>query len=290
MSARPRPAARAPRCSTRSPAGGGACGEARPCRSAGNARSPRTKTRVDRVAGRARHRRRRSPAAGPGSRSASDDLPTFGRPRIATADLVVSASLLPCSPSPSSCVEPLDDRVQQVAGAAAVQRRDRDRVAQAERVQLERRRPRGRRRRPCSRPPAPAAASGAGSGRSPRRRRPARRGRRSRAAPGRPPRPPAGPARRPAPAWASRRRRRRRRCRSGRTRGPRHSHGHLVAVAGHARALVDDRLPRRREPVDQRRLARVREADDRHRPVGAIGRCALAALIPTARTGSGSRP
>ena len=75
--------------------------------------------------------------------------------------------------------EPLDDRVQQVAGPAAVQRRHarsgrpgRARAARA-------RRPRGPCRRPCSRPRARAAGSGAGCRPAPRRRRPARRGRRS---------------------------------------------------------------------------------------------------------------
>ena len=39
----------------------------------------------------------------------------------------------------------------------------------------------------------------------------------------------------------------------------------LLAVAGDARRLVHDRLPRLGQPVDQRRLADVREADDRDR-------------------------
>ena len=39
----------------------------------------------------------------------------------------------------------------------------------------------------------------------------------------------------------------------------------LLAVARDARGLVDDRLPRAAQPVDERRLADVREADDRDR-------------------------
>ena len=40
----------------------------------------------------------------------------------------------------------------------------------------------------------------------------------------------------------------------------------LLAVAGHARRLVDHRSTRAGEPVHERRLADVREADDRHGP------------------------
>ena len=132
---------------------------------------------------------RRSPAAGPRIAFSSDDLPTLGRPRMATR--ISSSADPPAAPRRSICVEPLDDRVQQVAGrrGRGAPRPSSGRPAPASAARA--RRPR------CSgvvhlvgdhqhRP----AATGAGSGRSPRPRRPGRRRRRSPAAPGRPPRRP----------------------------------------------------------------------------------------------------
>ena len=61
------------------------------------------------------------------------DLPTFGRPRIATR---IASSPTCAGPEPGQSG---DDRVEQVARAVAVQRGERDRVAEAEPVELERR-------------------------------------------------------------------------------------------------------------------------------------------------------
>ena len=66
----------------------------------------------------------------------SDDLPTLGRPRMATR---ISSSSTTGRASGAELVEPLDDLVQQVADRPAVERRDHHRVAQPQRVQLERR-------------------------------------------------------------------------------------------------------------------------------------------------------
>ena len=66
----------------------------------------------------------------------SDDLPTFGRPRIATR-IASSPTAVRASPL---VLEPLDDLVEQVAGAVAVHARERERVAEAEPVELERER------------------------------------------------------------------------------------------------------------------------------------------------------
>ena len=60
------------------------------------------------------------------------DLPTFGRPRIATR-IASSPGLGRSAPGQAR-----DDRVEQVARAVAVDGRDRDRVAEAEPVELER--------------------------------------------------------------------------------------------------------------------------------------------------------
>ena len=62
------------------------------------------------------------------------DLPTFGRPRIATR--IASSPTSDAAPAG----QPRDDRVEQVAGAVAVQAGERDRVAEAEPVELERER------------------------------------------------------------------------------------------------------------------------------------------------------
>ena len=63
-------------------------------------------------------------------------MPTFGRPRIATR--------IASSPTDGTCLadvlEPGDHLVEQVAGAVAVHSGERDRVAEAEAVQLERER------------------------------------------------------------------------------------------------------------------------------------------------------
>ena len=61
----------------------------------------------------------------------SDDLPTFGRPRIATR--IASSGRGPRGLDRQA----VEDLVEQVAGVRAVQARDRERVAEAERVELE---------------------------------------------------------------------------------------------------------------------------------------------------------
>ena len=65
----------------------------------------------------------------PTSRLRSDDLPTFGRPRIATriASVPIATSLVPG--------QARDDLVEQVAGAVTVQARERPRVAEPEPVE-----------------------------------------------------------------------------------------------------------------------------------------------------------
>ena len=80
------------------------------------------------------------------------DLPTFGRPRIATR---IASSPTSCRPLPGSIV---DDRVEQVAGAVAVQGRER---ASGRRGRAGGTRARARPapgRRSCSRAGAPACA------------------------------------------------------------------------------------------------------------------------------------
>ncbi len=70
----------------------------------------------------------------PSSAFRSDDLPTFGRPRIATRIASSGSS----GRTPPSLLEAIDEIVEQVAGAVAVHRGERDRVAEAEPVELER--------------------------------------------------------------------------------------------------------------------------------------------------------
>ena len=65
------------------------------------------------------------------------DLPTFGRPRIATR---IASSGSSARARAAVRLEVVDDLVEQVAGAVAVQAGDRDRVAEPEPVQLERER------------------------------------------------------------------------------------------------------------------------------------------------------
>ena len=71
----------------------------------------------------------------PSSALSSDDLPTFGRPRIATpiSSPRRSTRSAPSMPRSVSTIE-----VEQVAGADAVQRRQRQGLAEAELVELER--------------------------------------------------------------------------------------------------------------------------------------------------------
>ena len=59
----------------------------------------------------------------------------------------------------------------------------------------------------------------------------------------------------------------------------------LLPVAGHTGRLVDDRLPRLGQPVDQRRLAHVRVADDRDGADDLRGRSRLAHLGGVASRG-----
>ena len=75
----------------------------------------------------------------------SDDLPTFGRPRIATriASVPIATSLVPG--------QARDDLVEQVAGAVAVEPRQRPRLAEPEPVEDGRVADRGAGRRSCSR-------------------------------------------------------------------------------------------------------------------------------------------
>ena len=100
----------------------------------------------------------------PTSAFRSDDLPTFGRPRMATR---IASSPTGARPSPGSRV---DDLVEQVAGAVTVQRRQRQRVAQAEPVELERLGSRARVVELVREHAAPASSPRAGSARAPRRR------------------------------------------------------------------------------------------------------------------------
>ena len=76
----------------------------------------------------------------------SDDLPTLGRPRMATR---ISSAVLQ-DPLGADLVQPVDHLVEQITGAAAVQRRHGYRVAETEGVQLERRLLVSLSRRPCS--------------------------------------------------------------------------------------------------------------------------------------------
>ena len=128
-----RPRARAARSSTRSPAGGVACAAGPRCRrartSAVRARAPCRSSRAS-----CRGSRRRSPARGRAARSGATTCRRSGgresrrgsRPRRRSR------------PRTAAPGEPLDDLVEQVAGAVAVHRRERDRVAEAEPVELER--------------------------------------------------------------------------------------------------------------------------------------------------------
>ena len=202
-------------------------------------------------------------------------MPTFGRPRIATR---IASSPTGRSPPPGSR---RDDLVEQVAGAVAVQRRERDRIAEPEPVELER---------------LGVAARVVELVRddehgAPRRAQDlgellvARRDSRLRVDDEeheiglldrlprllgdlRPERP------RVLAVDAAR-------CRSRGT-CRRSSRRELLAVARDAGRLVDDGGPRLGEPVDERRLADVREADDRDR-AGDLGDL-------VGRTGSGARP
>ena len=114
-----------------------------------------------------RRRRRRRPARSPASLFSSEDLPTLGLPTIATRR------------GPPTSLERLrrrlgqhgEDGVEQVAGAAAVQRRDRRTARRARGSTARRPRPRRAGRRPCWRPGRPACRTCAGPGRRPRRRR-----------------------------------------------------------------------------------------------------------------------
>ena len=90
--------------------------------------SPRSKHGVDRVAGRTRDVRH-DHALLPRIAFSRLDLPTFGRPRIATR-IASSPSRRP------GAGQARDDRVEQVAGVVAVDRGDRDRIAQPEPVEL----------------------------------------------------------------------------------------------------------------------------------------------------------
>ena len=133
--ARRRPArrrrARAAPSSTRFPAAACACAAARRCRRGRRCarRAARTVSIASRVVPGTSETITRS---SPSSAFRRLDLPTFGRPRIATR---IASSPTSCGPLPGSM---RDDRVEQVARAVAVQRRERDRVAEAEPVELER--------------------------------------------------------------------------------------------------------------------------------------------------------
>ena len=194
----------------------------------------------------------------PTSAFRSDDLPTFGRPRIAT--------LIASSPTGRSAApgEPRDDLVEQVARAVAMERRDRDRIAEAEPVELESLEVAARVvelvREHEHRPPRraqdlrellvarrdPALASTTKSTRSASVDRLARL---------------RGDLRSERP--------RVRAIDAARVDEPevrsRPLAQKLLAVARDAGRLVDDGGARRGEAVDQRRLADVREADDRDR-------------------------
>ena len=194
----------------------------------------------------------------PTSAFRSDDLPTFGRPRIAT---LIASSPTGRSPCPG---RRLDDLVQEVAGAVAVERRDGDRVAEAETVELERLEVAARVvelvREHENRPPRHAQdlgellVAGRHAGlriddeehevglldRLTRLRRDLRAER---------------PGVRAVDAARVDEAERRSRPLAEK----------LLAVARDSRRLVHDRGARRSQAVDQRRLADVREADDRDR-------------------------
>ena len=112
-----RPRARAAPSSTRSPAAAGACAACPRCR--------RARTSCRRARAPCRSRRASCPGrsetitrSSPSSAFRSDDLPTFGRPRIATR--IASSPSRRASPLPGSRV---DDLVEQVAGAVPVHAR-----------------------------------------------------------------------------------------------------------------------------------------------------------------------
>ena len=148
------PRARAAPSSSRSPAAAGACGAGRRCRSAG--------TSGRRARARCRSRRASCPGtsetivrSAPISALKSDDLPTFGRPRIATR----IASSPTARPRPRRIVlEPRDDLVEQVAGAVcrASPRAGSGRRGRAGGTRA--RAPPATGRRSCSRARAPACA------------------------------------------------------------------------------------------------------------------------------------
>ena len=257
--ARP-PRARAAPSSTRSPGAASACAAGRRCRRARSRPSP-LEHGVDRVARRSGHVRddhalaaeqrvqrattcRRS--AGRGSRRESPPRPRLGPRRVRP-------------------LEVRDHLVEQVAGAVAVQRRERDRVAEAELVELERER---------VAPGSSILFAIRSTGLCESRRISA-----TSSSPGVMPICASTTKRtRSASATASRA------CIGDR---PRHRVGardvdaagvdeqealavpladELLAVARDTGRLVHDRGARRRQPVDERRLADVREADDRDRP------------------------
>ena len=139
----------------------GSCGACRRCRRSGSAR-PRSRRRCRSRRGSCPACRARPSGRRRSSRLNSVDLPTLGRPTMRDRE------------DPSSVVGRLgrrasarrsarrrqrgDDRVEQVAGAAAVQRADRIRLAEAERHELPDRRSRAGRRRPCWRRAAPGVS------------------------------------------------------------------------------------------------------------------------------------
>ncbi len=199
------------------------------------------------------------------------DLPTFGRPRIATRIASSGSSGRPCAPCSSS-----DSRiiVEEVAGAVAVQAGERNRVAEAEPVQVERERVLARvvdlvrehEHRPVRL--AQDLRDLLVAGRDPRLRVDDEEDEvglldgLARLVRDRP----------------------RERCRIGDVdaagvdeqepfRVP--LADELLAVARDAGCLVDDRRARAAEPVHERRLADVREADDRDRADERVGRLLL---------------
>ena len=206
----PPPRAPAARSSTRCPGAGAACAAARPCRRArtSSRRASSTVSIVSRVVPGTSETITRS---SPRSAFRSDDLPTFGRPRIATR--IASSPTIALVPAG----QPRDDVVEQVARPVAVERGERHRVAEPEAVELERlevaarvvdlvrEHDHGLRRGAQDRRELLVARRDA---------RPARRRRRAR---GRPRRPPSAPARRCAGRTARCRPRRPRPCRSAGT-------------------------------------------------------------------------
>ena len=183
-------------------------------------------------------------------------MPTFGRPRIATR---IASSPACASPSPG---QQLDDPVEQVARAVAVERRERKRVAQPELVELD---------------GVEVAARVVDLVREHEHRLlRARSVSASSSSPGRDPVPgvddeedEVGLLDRGARLLRDRGAERVGREVVDAARVDQQEvlavpvGDQLLAVARHTGRLVDDGLPRLGQPVDQRRLAHVREADDR---------------------------